>query len=154
MRIEEGLGRVLSDEVVAAKKPFKLKRLSVKRTSAPLLPASETFGEAIAQVDGWLESPSVQTLHSERHHWKTLCEIARKGKLAGGIFHDARIAAICIKNGVQQFWTADRDFAKFKTLKCANVSEIQKALQILFFVTFDGSLTFCKADRGYRLDRS
>jgi hypothetical protein len=40
--IEEGLRRVLTDEVVAAKKkPFKLKKLSVKGTSAPLLPASE-----------------------------------------------------------------------------------------------------------------
>ena len=39
--IEEGLRRVLNDEVVAAKKPFKLKKLSVKGTSAPLLPASE-----------------------------------------------------------------------------------------------------------------
>jgi uncharacterized protein len=88
--------------------------------SKMLNPAS-TFEEAIAQVDGWLESPSVQILHSGRHHWKALCEIARKGKLAGDIFHDARITAICIENGVLEFWTADRDFAKFKKLNCSNL---------------------------------
>jgi uncharacterized protein len=93
--------------------------LSIVTNSKVFNPAS-TFEEAIAQVDGWLESPSVQILHSGSHHWKTLSEIARKGKLAGGIFHDARIAAICIENGVQEFWTTDRDFAKFKTLNCSN----------------------------------
>ena len=34
--------------------------------------------------------------------------------------HDARIAAICIENGVREFWSADRDFNRFPSLKVRN----------------------------------
>ena len=42
------------------------------------------------------------------------------GKLQGGQFHDARIAALCIENGVTVLWSADRDFGRFKALKTVN----------------------------------
>lgn len=82
-------------------------------------PASK-HEEALTQVDAWLASPQVHVLHSGSQHWRILSELTRKAKLAGGQFHDARIAAICIENGVSTLWSADRDFGRFKDLKTVN----------------------------------
>lgn len=76
--------------------------------------------QAIAQVDAWLASPNASVLHGGAGHWRVLSEIARKGKLAGGQFHDARIAAVCLENGVSVLWSVDRDFGRFKALKTVN----------------------------------
>lgn len=76
--------------------------------------------QATAQVDHWLDSPHCHVLHSGIQHWQVLSDLSRKAKLQGGQFHDARIAAICIENGVSVLWTADRDFGRFKALKTLN----------------------------------
>lgn len=34
--------------------------------------------------------------------------------------HDARIAAICLSHGVDELWTADRDFSRFPGLTVKN----------------------------------
>jgi len=59
-------------------------------------------------------------LHSGTQHWRVLSGLARTGRLQGGQFHDARIAAICIENGVGELLSADRDFSRFKTLRVVN----------------------------------
>jgi predicted nucleic acid-binding protein len=59
-------------------------------------------------------------LHSTDQHWRVLSDLLRKAKLQGGQFHDARIAAICIENGVSVLYSADRDFGRFKALKTLN----------------------------------
>ena len=82
-------------------------------------PAS-SFEQALAQVDAWLASPQAQVLHSGSQHWRILSELTRKAKLQGGQFHDARIAAICLENGVSLLWSADRDFGRFRALKTVN----------------------------------
>jgi uncharacterized protein len=79
-------------------------------------PAS-THEQALAQVDAWLASPTAQVLHSGLQHWRVLSDITRQAKLQGGQFQDARIAAICMENGVSLLWSADRDFGRFKGLK-------------------------------------
>ena len=76
--------------------------------------------QALVQIDAWLASPQAQVLHSGAQHWRILSDLTRKAKLQGGQFHDARIAAICIENGVSVLWSADRDFGRFKSLKTAN----------------------------------
>ena len=82
-------------------------------------PAS-TGPQALAQVEAWLASPQAMLLHSGAQHWRILAELAIQAKLQGGQFHDARIAALCIENGVSLLWTADRDFGRFKRLKTVN----------------------------------
>ena len=79
-----------------------------------------SFEQALAQVDAWLASPQAHILHSGTQHWQVLSELTRKAKLQGGQFHDARIAAICIENGVTTLWSADRDFGRFGGLKTLN----------------------------------
>jgi toxin-antitoxin system PIN domain toxin len=82
-------------------------------------PAS-SVDQALVQIDAWLASPQAQVLHSGSQHCNILSEIARKAKLQGGQFHDARIAAICLEHSVSVLWSADRDFGRFKALKTLN----------------------------------
>jgi toxin-antitoxin system PIN domain toxin len=79
-----------------------------------------TYEQALAQMEAWLESPSLHLLHSGEQHWKHLSALTRSAKLQGGQFHDARIAAICLEHQVKVLYTADRDFGRFKTLKTLN----------------------------------
>jgi len=89
-------------------------------TNAKVFKPASTAIQALAQVDAWLASPQAQILHSGPHHWRTLADLTRRAKLQGGQFHDARIAALCIENGVSILWSADRDFGRFKALKTVN----------------------------------
>ena len=93
--------------------------LSIVTNSRVFNPAS-TCEQALSQLEAWLASPTVQVLHSSVQHWPVIAELARKGKLQGGQFHDARIAALCLENGVSVLWSADRDFGRFKALKTIN----------------------------------
>jgi hypothetical protein len=43
--------------------------------------------------------------------------LIRDGRVAGPAVHDARIAALCLHHGVDELWTADRDFARFAPLR-------------------------------------
>ena len=93
--------------------------LSVATNPKVFKPASN-LEQALTQVDAWLASPQAHVLHSGSQHWQVLSDITRKAKLQGAQFHDARIAAICIENGVTVLWSADRDFGRFKALKTVN----------------------------------
>jgi len=76
--------------------------------------------QALAQLEAWMASPQATILHTGAQHWRILAELSRKAKVQGGQIHDARIAAICIENGVSVLWSADRDFGRFKALKTVN----------------------------------
>jgi len=53
-------------------------------------------------------------------HLQQLEPLALSARVHGGAIHDARIAAICRSHGVTELWSADRDFARFPTLKVRN----------------------------------
>lgn len=82
-------------------------------------PAS-TIAEASAQLSAWLASPSLVMLHETANHWAALHKLLVAGRVAGGQVHDARIAAICLENGVRELWSADRDFNRFPSLTVRN----------------------------------
>jgi predicted nucleic acid-binding protein len=42
-----------------------------------------------------------------------LSDLLREGQVAGAQVHDARVAAICVAHGVDEVWSADRDFGRF-----------------------------------------
>ena len=75
---------------------------------------------ALDQVSAWLESPSLSLLSEGADHWQALDELVRAGKVAGPKVHDARIAALCLQQGVRELWTADRDFSLFPALRAIN----------------------------------
>jgi len=53
-------------------------------------------------------------------HFRTLRKLVSAGAIRGAMVHDARVAAICLDHGVQELWTADRDFSRFPRLKTRN----------------------------------
>ncbi len=78
------------------------------------------LARACDQVDAWLESPTVTLLGESPSYWVTLREIALRGKVAGPMVHDGRIAALCVNHGVAELWSADRDFSRFGGLTVRN----------------------------------
>jgi toxin-antitoxin system PIN domain toxin len=72
---------------------------------------------AIAQVDAWLEAPSSVLLSEEKGYWEPLRTTLRAGQVRGAQVHDAHVAALCIHHGVDELWTADRDFSRFAGLR-------------------------------------
>jgi uncharacterized protein len=93
--------------------------LSVVTNPKIFSPAS-TAAQALAQINAWLASPQISILHSGAQHWGILADLAVKAKLQGGQYHDARIATVCLENGVAVLWSADRDFGRFKALRTLN----------------------------------
>jgi toxin-antitoxin system PIN domain toxin len=79
-----------------------------------------TPDEALAQLEAWLEAPSIVLLSEEASHWPCLREKLRRARVAGPLVHDARIAALCRAHGVRELWTADRDFSRFTELCTKN----------------------------------
>jgi len=53
-------------------------------------------------------------------HWQVIKQLLNGGQIRGTMVHDARIAAICLTQGVSEFLTADRDFSRFPELVTRN----------------------------------
>lgn len=85
-----------------------------RRTRFPLAPGPRA---ALDQIQEWLSSPTLTLLSESRDHWTTLSRLLRVGDVTGAMVHDAKIAAICLDHGVDEFVTFDRDFSKFPELK-------------------------------------
>ena len=75
---------------------------------------------ALAQVEAWLEAPGLVLLAETGNYWPELRATLTAGRLAGPQVHDARIAALCSLHGIEELWTADRDFGRFPGLKVSN----------------------------------
>ncbi len=89
-------------------------------TNRRIYESASTVEQAIAQINAWLAAPNARLLYCGEQHWRILSDLAMQGKLQGGQFHDARVAAICIENSASVIYTADRDFGRFKALKTFN----------------------------------
>lgn len=75
---------------------------------------------ALDQIDAWLESPSLVLLAESGEHWTLLRALLEASRIAGPQVHDARIAALCLRHGVRELWSADRDFSRFPQLHVSN----------------------------------
>jgi toxin-antitoxin system PIN domain toxin len=83
------------------------------RTPTPLT-------KALAQVQAWLDSPTLVLLAETPGHWTHLQRMLIDGSVAGPMVHDARVAALCAEHGVDELWSADRDFGRFRHVKVRN----------------------------------
>lgn len=79
-----------------------------------------TPAEALAQIEIWLESPTLMLLSENAQHWPQLRELVVRAKVRGPMVHDARIATLCLAHGVRELWSADRDFSRFPALRVRN----------------------------------
>jgi toxin-antitoxin system PIN domain toxin len=75
---------------------------------------------AADQVDAWLESPALVLLSESMAHWSILRSLVSSAQIRGPMIHDARIAVICMQNGVTELLSADRDFGRFPGFRTRN----------------------------------
>lgn len=75
---------------------------------------------AIDQVEAWLESPSLVLISELADYWSLLRSTLMSGRVSGPLVHDARIVALCQQHGVNELWTADKDFGRFPVLSVRN----------------------------------
>ena len=75
---------------------------------------------AFGFLESLMESPGLRLLAESSNHLAALKQLAVSGKISGSVFHDARIAAICLTHGVRELWSADRDLSRMKGLKIRN----------------------------------
>jgi predicted nucleic acid-binding protein len=59
-------------------------------------------------------------LSESEGYWRHLHAALEAGRIAGPQVHDARIAALCLHHGVEELWSADRDFSRFSALAVRN----------------------------------
>lgn len=86
------------------------------RIYAPPTPAAVAL-EAVAE---WRRSPGLALLAETEEYLERLAELIVSGQATGPMVHDARVAAICLVHGVEELWTADRDFSRFPELRVRN----------------------------------
>jgi hypothetical protein len=72
------------------------------------------------QIEAWLQAPGLVLLAETGDCWPKLHAALTAGRVVGPQVHDARVAALCRLHGVQELWTADRDFGRFPGLKVRN----------------------------------
>jgi toxin-antitoxin system PIN domain toxin len=75
---------------------------------------------AVAQIDAWLESPTLVVLSENDEYADGLREVVTSARVTGARVHDARVAALCVSHGIREIWTADRDFSMFAAVKARN----------------------------------
>ena len=78
------------------------------------------LARALDQVSAWLEAPTVTVLAESAGYWDELRAIVDAARAAGPQIHDARVAALCLHHGVDELWTADREFSRFASLSTRN----------------------------------
>lgn len=75
---------------------------------------------AVDQIEAWLEAPNLVMLAESTGYWERLRQLVERGRVAGPLVHDARVAALCLHHGVHALWSADRDFGRFPELEVHN----------------------------------
>lgn len=79
---------------------------------------------AFQQIEALLAQTGARLLMPTEKHLMVLRQLAETGQTLGAQFHDARVAAICLENGVTTLWTADRDFSAYPQLVCRSPKEL------------------------------
>lgn len=79
-----------------------------------------TLTDAFGYIDALLASPTLHLLAEGDGYLERLRALATAATLKRGQIHDARIAALCLRHGVRELWSADRDFSMFPQLKVRN----------------------------------
>lgn len=76
--------------------------------------------DALDQIAAWMEAPTLVLLSEAEGYWTVLRDTLLTARATGAHVHDARIAALCRFHGIQELWTADRDFGRFPELTVRN----------------------------------
>ena len=75
---------------------------------------------AFAAIDVWLGCPTCTAIGEGPGYLERLQGLVVGARAAGGLVHDARVAALCLHHGVSELWSSDRDFSRFPELSITN----------------------------------
>jgi len=75
---------------------------------------------AAATVEALASTDNLTLIGETPHHLEILAGLMRESGAHGAGMQSARIAAICLGNGIKELWTADRDFSWFPELHTVN----------------------------------
>jgi uncharacterized protein len=76
-----------------------------------------TLPQAVAHLEPLFESPTLCWGGEGAEHLSLLRSTLDAVRPVGNLVHDAHIATLLIEHGVREFFTDDRDFARFPGLK-------------------------------------
>lgn len=74
----------------------------------------------LADLESLIAAPSLRLLGEGPAHPGHFRRIAADGGAKGNLAHDAHIAALVAEHGVDELWSADRDFARFSSIRVVN----------------------------------
>ncbi len=75
---------------------------------------------ALRAVRALVDEPGVHLLGERPDHLEVMAKLLEAATVVGPRVHDARIAAICLTHGIDELWSADRDFSWFPQLRVVN----------------------------------
>jgi hypothetical protein len=76
---------------------------------------------ALKQVRSWFAAPTFSPIGETGELYLSYLSHVLEASHAGGArIHDARIAALCLTHGVEELWSADRDFSRFPGITVKN----------------------------------
>ena len=75
---------------------------------------------ALGQLEALAGTPSAAVLVESSDPLTPFADLVRASAASSRAVGDARIAALCLSQGVRELWTADRDFGRFPRLKTRN----------------------------------
>jgi len=75
---------------------------------------------AIEHIEALRRCPSLSLVGDDAADWSSVARLVGVLPIAGRHAFDAAIAATCLRNGVSELWTADRDFSRFPELRTRN----------------------------------
>jgi toxin-antitoxin system PIN domain toxin len=81
-----------------------------------------SLSEALDFIAELMKSPSLRLLNPTAAFPRAFNEACVAGKVRGNLVFDAQIAAVCREHGIDELLTADRDFARFATLRIAGLA--------------------------------
>jgi toxin-antitoxin system PIN domain toxin len=88
-------------------------------TNRKVYPDPTPMAVAIDAVHSFIEV-GARLLGESTAHLEIIDRLVMAGRVTGPKVHDARVAAICIGQGVEELWTVDRDFSYFPELRTRN----------------------------------
>lgn len=91
-----------------------------KVTHAKIWKTPSSPAQAWDQIDQWLGSPTLRVIFADSRTLSSLRRMCEEQDIRGAKVHDARVAAVCVHNGVRELWSVDRDFSRFPELTTRN----------------------------------
>lgn len=86
----------------------------------PIFKPSTPAATAIDALEAWKSGGTLEFIGESINHFDILRAQVVRTHIMGSKVHDARIVAICVAHGINEFWSADRDFSRFPQLKVVN----------------------------------